>query len=118
MSGLIATVLLRSSFTPHDTGRVTRILRSVADNVTETRKGRHWSFIVENAVASLSVLSTSEHACDFEDQLLERDMLFEDAPDAFLIAFGTRRECDHETCSRLAVELAKAFDGVNCGFGG
>lgn len=115
MSGLIATVLLRSLFTPADTGRVTDILRNITDDVTETRKGRHWDFVVQNAAASLSVLSTSEHVYDFEDDLLANDLLFDNAPEAFLLCFGTRRDCDRDTCSKLAAQFAESFGGINCG---
>ena len=117
MSGLTATVLLRSSFTPADTGRVTDILRTHSDRVTETRKGRHWDFVVHNAAASLSVLSTFEHSYDFEEDLLANDLLFDDAPEAFLLCFCLRRDCDRDTCSKLAVQLAESFGGINCGLG-
>ena len=118
MSRVTASVLLRSAFTPSDSGRVTQLLRAIATDVSDTRKGRHWDFTASNIVASLSVLSTSEHAHDFEDDLLANDLLFDDAPDALLICFPTSRECDRELCAELAAKLADSFGGVNCGFGG
>jgi hypothetical protein len=116
MSGLTASVLLRSAFTAVDSSRVTQLLRDLTEHVVETRKGRHWQFTVKNAVASLSVLSTLEHDYDFEDQLLAHDLLFDDAPDAFVLSFGTRRDCDRAVCSRIAAELADLFEGIDCGF--
>jgi len=118
MSGLIASVLLRQSFTPADTGRVSNILRSVVDGVSETRKCRHWEFVVQNATASLSVQSTFEHAHDFEDQLISNDLLFDDAPDAFVLCFVTRRDSDIATCAKLAALLAESFGGIDCSFDG
>ena len=41
MSGMTYSVLVRSAFSASDSGRVTAILREMADAVTETRKGRH-----------------------------------------------------------------------------
>jgi len=115
MSGLTASVLLRSAFTEVDSGRVTQLLRALTDNVIETRKGRYWDFTVKNAVASLSVLSTLERDYDFEDQLLAHDLLFDDAPDAFVLSFGTRRDCDRTNCEKIAAELTDLFKGINCG---
>lgn len=115
MSGLTASVLLRSAFTAVDSGRVTQLLRSLTEGVSETRKGRHWQFTVNNAVATLSVLSTWEHEYDFEDQLLAHDLLFDDASEALLLSFGTSRDCDRAACSGIAAELADLFKGVNCG---
>jgi hypothetical protein len=117
MSGVTASVLLRSAFTPSDSGRVTQLLRAIATDVSDTRKGRHWDFTASNAIASLSVLSTFEHAHDFEDDLLAHDLLFEDAPEAFLLSFATGRECDRALCAELAAKLADSFRGINCGFG-
>lgn len=116
MSGLSASVLLRSVFTAVDSNRATRLLRSLTENVVESRKGRYWEFTVDNAAASLSVLSTLEHDYDFEDQLLAHDLLFDDAPDAFVLSFGTRRDCDRANCEKIAAELTDLFKGINCGF--
>ncbi|MBC8350474.1 MAG: hypothetical protein H8E66_00710 [Planctomycetes bacterium] len=117
MSGITASILLRSAFTVADTGRVTRILRDLADDVTETRKGRHWEFTVDNAHASLSVLSTSDYDFDFEDDLLANSLLFEQAPEAFLLSFGSSRDSDREACSLLVARLIESFGGIHCGFG-
>lgn len=116
MSGLIASVLLRSAFTAVDSSRVTQLLRSLTEDVVESRKGRYWQFTVKNAVASLSVFSTSKHEHDFEDQLLAHDLMFDDAPDAFVLSFGTRRDCDRVNCAKIAAELADLLEGINCGF--
>ena len=116
MSGLSATILLRSLFTPADTGRVTDILQGIADHVIETRKGRHWKFVVQNTAASVSVFSTSEHSHNLEDDLLVHDLSFDDAPEAFVLSFGTRRDCDRNTCSKIAAQLTESFGGINCGF--
>ena len=105
MSGVTATILLRAAFTPADTGRVTQLLRAVSPEVSESRKGRHWDFAVTDGTASLSVLSTIDHAADFEDDLLANDLLFEDAPDAFVLSFPTGRECDQDLCHLLADKL-------------
>jgi len=118
MSGVTASVLLRSPFTPADTGRVTQLLRAIASDVSETRKGRHWDFTASNAAASLTVFATTKHASEFEDDLLANDLLFDDAPDAFVLAFPTSRECDRDLCGLLAAKLAETFGGINCGFGG
>ncbi|MGB4711761.1 MAG: hypothetical protein WBH50_25550 [Fuerstiella sp.] len=115
MSGLTTKVLLRSAFTASDSGRVTQLLRAIAPDVSEARKGRHWDFTVSNAVVSLSVLSTSDHEQQFEDELLANGLLFDDAPDAFLLTFPTNRECDREICAELAAKLADTFEGINCG---
>lgn len=115
MSGHTASVLLRSAFTAVDSGLVTQFLRGLTDDVFETRKGRYWEFTVENAAASISVLSTLEHDFDFEDQLLAHDLLFDDAPDAFVLSFGTRRDCDRANCEKIAAELTDLFKGINCG---
>lgn len=115
MSGLTASVLLRRPFTPTDTCRVTDLLRQHADDVSETRKGRHWIFVVDNATASLSVLNTATHPYDFEDDLIDNDLDFDDAPEAFLLAFPTRRELDYDKCVVLARDLAEMFGGVDCG---
>lgn len=114
MSGLIASVLLRRAFSPADTGRVTDLLRRHADDVTETRKGRHWTFVANNAIASLSVVNTATHPYDFEDELVANDLDFDDAPEAFMLAFPTRRDCDHDKCMVLARNLAELFGGVDC----
>jgi len=115
MSGLVATVLLRKTFLSEDAGRVTDILRTFADDVTETRKGRHWDFVFNNTVASLSVFSTSQRAYDYEDLLLANDLLFEDTPEVIEIYIGTKRECNREMCSKLSEQLSQCFDGINCG---
>jgi hypothetical protein len=114
MSGITKFVLLRSAFAPADSGRVTDLLRQHADDVTETRKGRHWNFVIGDAVVSLSVLNTARHKYDFEDDLLENDLDFDDAPEAFLLSFPTRRECDHEKCIVLSRRLAELFGGIVC----
>ena len=101
MSGVTASILLCSAFTPSDTGRVTQLLRAVAADVSEARKGRHWDFTASDAIASLTVLSTFDHAAEFEDDLLANDLLFDDAPDAFVLRFTTSRDCDRELCGLL-----------------
>lgn len=115
MSGTTAFVLLRSAFTPADSGGVTDLLRRYSDDVKETRKGRHWTFVVENAEVSLSVLNTATHQYDFEDDLIDNDLHFDDAPDAFVLAFPARRECDREKCNLLARDLAEMFGGIVSG---
>jgi hypothetical protein len=117
MSGVTASVLLRSTFTLSDAVRVTQLLRAIATDVHEARKGRHWDFTAASAIASLSVLSTYEHADTFEDDLLSHDLLFDDAPDAFLLAFPSNRDCDRELVAELAAKLADFFGGINCGVG-
>lgn len=116
MSGVTASVLLRSPFMPSDTGRVTQLLRAIANDVSEARKGRHWDFTVSNTVASLTVFATSQHASDFEDDLLANDLLFDDAPDALVISFPTSRDCDRDLCGLLSEKLAETLGGINCGF--
>jgi hypothetical protein len=115
MSGLTTSVSLRRAFTPTDSGVVTELLRRHANDVKETRKGRHWTFIVDDAEATASVLNTARHHHDFEDILIEHNLEPDDAPDAIIMAFPTRRECDHENCFRLVRELAEALDGIDCG---
>jgi len=112
MSGTTAFVFLRRAFTPADSGDVTDLLRRHADDVKETRKGRHWSFIVANAEISLSVLNTAAHRYDFEGDLIDNDLNCDDAPEAFVLAFPTRRECDRDKCNLLSQELAKRFGGI------
>ena len=112
MSGTTAFVFLRRAFTPADSGDVTDLLRRHADDVKETRKGRHWTFIVANAEISLSVLNTAAHRYDFEDDLIDNDLNCDDAPEAFVLAFPTRRECDRDKCNLLSQELAKRFGGI------
>lgn len=108
MSGLTACVLLRRPFTPADTGRVTQLLRELVDDVSETRHGRHWEFTSQNTAGLLSVLDTSEHADDFEEQLVANDLLFDDAPDAIVLSFGTQRDCDREICATIAARLTES----------
>ena len=115
MSGMIATVLLRSRFTDIDSGMVTEILRRHFDRVTQTRRGRHWEFTVSGASASLSVFDTMERAYDFQDDLLRNGLLFDDAPDALLLCIGTRRECDREAISAFTKMLSSELNGVDCG---
>lgn len=115
MSGISASVLLRSAFTAVDTGSVTDFLKQHGDDVTETRKGRHWTFVANNAVASLSVLHTATHEYDFEDDLIRNGLDYDDAPEAFVLTFPTRRECDREKCALLVRDLAETFGGIACG---
>ena len=115
MSGLFASVLLRSAFTPADTSGVTELLRRYADEVTETRKGRHWTFVVNDAVGTLSVLNTAKHPYDFEIDMIENGLDFDDAPDAFVLAIPTRRECDLEVSTALIRDLANIHGGIACG---
>lgn len=117
MSGITASVLLRSPFTPADTARATQLLRAIANDVSESRKGGHWDFTASGTAASLTVFATSKHASEFEDDLLANDLLFDDAPDAFVISFPTSRDCDRDLCGLLAAKLAETFGGINCGVG-
>lgn len=111
----VSTVLLRQTFTPVDAGLVTDLLKRLSDDVSETRKGRHWTFTVNNALAELSVLNTAARPYDFEDDLIDNDLEYDDAPEAFVVAFSTRRDCDYEKCKRLASELTELFGGIDCG---
>lgn len=89
MSGVIATVLLRSPFTPADTRRVTRILLEHAGETVASRKGRNWVIETSNNSASVAALSTEDDAIayGFEEKLAAHDLGFEEAPDAIVISF-------------------------------
>lgn len=117
MSGMTYSVLVLSEFSPSDSGRVTGILREMADAVTETRRGRHWDCAVHGIAVSLQVRSTKKHDYDYEDDLLKHGLLFDDAPEAFLITCGVRNHRLHDWCSDLGRRLTTEFDGVDCGFG-
>jgi len=47
--------------------------------------------------------------------MIENDLDCDDAPDAFVLSFPTRRECDQETCTLLSRRLAELFAGIVCG---
>ncbi len=115
MSGMTASVLLRSRFTEADSGIVTAMLRKLVDGVTETRKGRHWEFSICGAIASLSVVDTKDRSFDFEDELIRNNLLFDEAPDAMLLSIGTRRDCDRELFTIIAERLSAELNGVDCG---
>jgi len=112
MSGITAFVLLKSAFTPSDSGRVTRLLQRFAEGVSETRKGRHWTCVVNDVVVSLSVVNASPDFFDFQDQQIENHLAFDGAVEAFVLSFPIGRECDQEKCALLSHHLAKLVGGV------
>lgn len=118
MSGMTGCVLLRSVFSAAQSGLATSILREVAESVTDSRKGRHWECGVDGSIVWVSVLSTEQHDYDYEELLLQHNLLFEDAPEAFLIACGVRDPGVRQWCLDLAARLADEFDGIDCGFDG
>ena len=115
---MTGSVLLRSAFTAADSALATSILCEVAEAVTDTRKGRHWECVAAGASVTISVQATEKYDFDYEDLLLQHNLLFENAPEAFLIDCGLRDPRVREWCCDLAARLADEFDGINCGFGG
>lgn len=114
MSGAIATVILREPFTASHTGSVSRLLRDIATDVVETRKGRHWEFTDAGSRASLTVFQTCDRA-DFHDDLLDAGLATDDAPEIVVIDYPLKR--DRESCERLAPLVADLLVGLNRGVG-
>lgn len=114
MSGTTAIVFLRAEFVPEMTGRMSHVLGEFANSVDQTRKGRSWNFIADNAVSTLTVLATASHLDEFGELLLDCDLLPDDAPEVCVISIPTSRDCDRLLCDTLTARIALEFDGVCC----
>lgn len=120
MSGLTSTVLLFKQLPIKSAGEVTAFLQTVATDVKDSRKGRYWEFFVEvkhskSHAYSLSLISTKKHDYDYEDILLDRELDYESAPEAFEINSCLSSTEDFDFCKSLSEKLAELFVGESLG---
>ena len=120
MSGVNATVLLRQRIATERLGDVNSVLRDVAQTFTLSRKGRMWEFTVAVDRApphsfSIELVATGQRPGDYEDDLLQRGLDFDSAPEAFEVVAYSGNDSNRSTCETLARTLADLFDGINLG---
>lgn len=114
-------VLLRAPLATWRLGEVEAILRPVASDVATSRKGHNWTFVVchssethesgvrQPRVFTLELVGTEAQGALWGDILLEHNLLFEDAPQAFLISAPTTDPRDRAICRQMAQRLATQF---------
>ena len=112
MSGISASVLLRSPFLVQDSARVTTLLREVASGLNETRKGQHWEFTINNRRGILYVVDTDHPDWDFLGVLIEAGWDFDEEPAALILSFLTRGDREREICEELPRRLAEILGGI------
>ena len=112
MSGISASVLLRSPFLVQDSARVTTLLREVASDLKETRKGRYWEFTINNRRGIFYVVDTDHPDWDFLDLLIEAGWDFDEEPAAIILSFFTRGDREWEICEELPRRLAEVLGGI------
>ncbi len=104
-------VFLRKSYEPWDSATVDEILRSVCPEIQDTRKGRHWEGVTQSwACLTVHVYKTEEHLLELEEELLDLDLLPEDAPDCIVIQTSLRTPEDLALCQKITELLQKEFD--------
>jgi len=122
MSGLVSRVLLRERLPDFRYGEVEALLREVASDVRDTRKGRHWDFdaasqpdATASHTFSLTIVTTTERWYDYEDDLLERELDYDDVPEAIEIHAACSDDFDYSICLRLSKEFTDLFSGIDLG---
>jgi hypothetical protein len=88
-------------------------LTSVSEAVQRTRKGRVWRLTTRvGPTFNVHVRETAEILGEIEDELLEADLLPDDAPYTVGVSSELAREIDLEAMQALAQPLTRLVDGV------
>ena len=127
MSGCVARVLLRSRVPEWRLGEVAATLGKLSSDVCIARRGTHWDFAADpdpnNASRdwhaprhyTLDLVDTETHDYDWESTLLAHDLLFEDAPEGFVLNGPIGDSLDRDFCRALSLQLAEQFGGFDLG---
>ena len=102
-------LFLLRDFTPDDSSVIERLIKSLTDEIRVTRKGRHWEAYIRDQEVGLTihVYRTDEVLCDCEDDLMEMDMLLEDAPECISILTNLGTENDLKACEALTLLISE-----------
>lgn len=113
----VSLIFLRNDFTDHDSGRVHQILHSHCDDVRDTRKGRHWELYWREQAVGLTVHvhRTEEYLYDCEDELLDLDLLPEDAPECVSLVTNRGTEEDLSLCDLVTRRICEELQGMTLG---
>ena len=84
-------VYLREPFIEGHSSDVHGILIELCDEVRPTKKGKHWEVVKNNNLFFVDVESTQSRLHDCEDDLLELNLLPEDAPELVAITSNNLR---------------------------
>ncbi len=112
-----SNLLLTRDFTVNDSIVIDELIRSICDEVIDTRKGRHWEAYLHKLNVGLTVHVTPTGEClhDCEEELLDLNLLPEDAPECISIIANLGTENDLKTCQLLTHRICEELDCLTSG---
>ena len=114
----IATIFIPKTYGPNDLVLIDDILTKWCDEVKGTKKGRFWETVKDNSVFTVDVRPTESKLLDYEDELLELDLLPEDVPETISIVsnnLSSDRDSNYYFVKLLADEIVNKLDGISNG---
>lgn len=110
--GPTCAVYARCKLTGDHLLQVDTLLSKLAGKIERTRKGRVWDVWIDDCPIHVCVEITDEVLWDCEDELLELDMLPDDAPFRVVLSAGLNGREDYDILRSLALQLVPLINGV------
>lgn len=111
----VSTVFLKKTYGLDEMIFIEEILMKLCDEVRGTRKGRYWEAVKNNHLFCVDVRETESRLYDCEDDLLDVNLLPEDAPEAISIVSRLGRKEDLHFVSVVSKEISTALKGITTG---
>jgi hypothetical protein len=116
--GPTAKVFLKTEVTDELAIRVDAEVRSIASEVSPTRKGRNWEIGIDSDGEGGSrpfhvhLWDTRDQLWDCEDQLMALKLSASDLPAHIAFSAGINQPEDHMLLERITKVVANAMDGI------
>lgn len=116
MSKIVMSAIFLQKFCSDDeASKIDELLNQLSDEVKSTRKCRFWEVTKDNRLYNIDVRATIEKLYDVEDELLNLNMLPEDAPETILIVSFLGGKEDFKFVSSVTEKISAVLNGVSSG---